>query len=166
MKVDVYWIIGGSKPLLGIMPRPRGGDWLEDEINSLGTQGVDVLVSLLTPVEVEELGLADEAAACRRLGIQFHSFPISDRSVPDSTPAALEFVRMLGQLLVDGKTVVIHCRAGIGRFSMIAAAVLIWKGATPTSALGQIASARGCPVPDTAEQFEWVRHLFGADSRS
>jgi hypothetical protein len=83
MNVDIYWIPGEPGPPLGIMPRPRGGDWLQDEIRSLRSQAVDVLVSLLTPIEVEELDLADEAAACRTFGIHFLSFPILDRPIPD-----------------------------------------------------------------------------------
>lgn len=95
MKVDIYWVTGAPSPPLGIIPRPRGGDWLEEEIRSLKGQGVDVLVSLLTPDEMAELALVKEAAACESLGIQFLSFPINDRSVPASTPEALEFVRLL-----------------------------------------------------------------------
>lgn len=73
------------------MPRPHGGDWLEDEIRSLRSQGVDVLVSLLTPDEMAALDLTDVAGTCHLLGIQFLSFPIDDRSVPVSAPAALRF---------------------------------------------------------------------------
>jgi len=164
MNADIYWITGAPGPPLGIMPHPRGGEWLEDEISSLRNQGVDVLVSLLTVDEVKELGLADEAAACRTLGIQFRSFPILDRSVPDSTPAALDFVRHLSQLRLDGKTVVIHCRAGIGPSSIVAGAVLTLEDATPTAALEMIAAARGCHVPDTAEQVAWVQGVLAAIS--
>jgi protein-tyrosine phosphatase len=160
MKVHIYWIPGAQGPPLGIMPRPRGDDWLGDEIRSLRSQGVDVLVSLLTTGEIEELDLADEAAACRSIGIQFLSFPIDDRSVPANTRAALEFVRLLRQLRLDGRTVVIHCRAGIGRSTMIAAAVLTLEGTASTEAFEMIAAARGCSVPDTAEQAAWVQNLY------
>ena len=74
-------------------------------------------------------------------------------------------MRSLIQLRLDGKTVVIHCRAGIGRASIIAAAVLTLEVATPTAALEMIAAARGCPVPDTAEQVAWVQQVFGGDKR-
>jgi hypothetical protein len=32
MEVDIYWINIPGDGKLGIIPRPRGGDWLEDEI--------------------------------------------------------------------------------------------------------------------------------------
>jgi hypothetical protein len=68
------------------MPRPCGGDWLEDEIQSWRQAGVDVVVSLLTREEQTELNLADEEALCRANGIEFGSFPIVDRGVPSSSP--------------------------------------------------------------------------------
>jgi protein-tyrosine phosphatase len=165
MKVDLYCLFNEPCPRLGTMPRPRGGDWLEDEIRSLRDQEVDVLVSLLTPDEVEVLDLAGEEAACWTSGIQFLSFPIPDRSVPGSKSAALEFVRALNHMRLDGKNVVIHCRVGIGRASLMTAALLTLQGSTPTEAFGKIAAARGCPVPDAAEQFVWVEELFGFNTR-
>ena len=56
MLAEVHWI-KGLPCRLAILPRPRSGDWLEDEIRSLRGQGIDVLVSLLTPDETAELGL-------------------------------------------------------------------------------------------------------------
>lgn len=164
MKVDVYWITGAPGTPLGIMPRPRGGDWLEDEIHSLRSQGVDVIASMLTPREVDELDLSAEEATCRSLGIQFLSFPINDRSVPGCTPSALDFVRSLSDLRSNGKAITIHCRAGIGRSSMIAAAVLAVDGATPTAVWRMIYRARGCAVPDTVEQVAWVEQVSAAIS--
>ena len=60
MKADIYWIDQLAPHRLAIMPRPRGGDWLEDEIRSLRLEGVDVLVSLLTETEARELELDSE----------------------------------------------------------------------------------------------------------
>jgi hypothetical protein len=36
---------------LWTMPRPRGGDWLDDDLRELVQLGVDILVSLLQPSE-------------------------------------------------------------------------------------------------------------------
>ena len=46
---------------LAIIPRPRGGDWLDDEARALKDHGFGVVVSLLTREEAQELGLEDEA---------------------------------------------------------------------------------------------------------
>ena len=49
---------------LAIVPRPRGNDWLEDEVTHMKRAGVDVLVSMLQPDEATELGLSAEAKLC------------------------------------------------------------------------------------------------------
>jgi hypothetical protein len=46
--------------------------------------GLDVVVSLLEPDEISELGLRREAELCRAQGIAFISFPIADRGLPKS----------------------------------------------------------------------------------
>jgi hypothetical protein len=42
---------------LAIVLRPRGGDWLDDEVDRIKRAGVDVLVSMLQADEAAELGL-------------------------------------------------------------------------------------------------------------
>jgi hypothetical protein len=50
---------------LAIIPRPRRGDWLPDDISLLQRAGVDVVVSALTAPEAEELGLLEESEYCQ-----------------------------------------------------------------------------------------------------
>jgi protein-tyrosine phosphatase len=138
------------------MPRPRGGDWLEDEISSWRQLGINVIVSALTQEESEELDLAREKELCRKAGIEFIAFPITDRGVPSSAKAALELARRLEERLALGEKVAIHCRQGVGRAALLAACVLAASGIDPASAFTRIAVARGCAVPDTGEQREWV----------
>jgi hypothetical protein len=77
--MNPFWIkIVGVR--LAITPRPRGRDWLEDDIRFLQRAGVDVLVSALTPAEAEELGLLEEGHYCQSNGLEFLYFPIEDRS--------------------------------------------------------------------------------------
>ena len=146
------------------MPRPRGQDWLPDDIDLLRRSGIDVIVSALTPPETEELGLLEEAECCRTNGIQFISFPIEDRSVPSSSTSFSELLDSLKGSLAEGKAVGVHCRAGIGRSSLIAAALLIQNGVSPETAFLTIQEARGCPVPDTVEQRNWVERYRSADA--
>jgi protein-tyrosine phosphatase len=58
--------------------------------------------------------------------------------------------------LVEGKSVGIHCRQGIGRSGLLAASLLILGGVPLEAALDRVKIARGCAVPETAEQREWV----------
>ena len=87
------------------MPRPRGGDWLDGEVQSLAKAGVNVLVSLLTADEVAELELQDEERLCGDCGLRFISFPIPDRSVPFSTAEASRTLDLILEELWAGKAV-------------------------------------------------------------
>lgn len=164
MEVEVYWIEGITPGRLGTMPRPRGNDRVEDEIADLRRQGVDVIVSVQTPDEAERNGLEREEEVCAANDIAFHSFPIPDGGVPDSRQATLKLARRLADLLKMGESVVIHCLAGIGRSSLVAACVLMIAGETAEAAVERISRARGLPVPETEEQHAWVRD-FGESLR-
>nr|WP_234346055.1 protein-tyrosine phosphatase family protein [Streptomyces sp. NRRL F-5755] len=142
------------------MARPRGHDWLDDEMTALKNCGVDILVCALTGPERDELGLANEPRKATAAGLQFVAIPIPDRAVPDRT-TVLPTLRNLAEALNDGAHIVTHCRAGIGRSSLLAAALLILNRVTPNTAWNQIEKARGLTVPDTAEQREWTMKLLG-----
>src|SRR3989304_274314 len=118
---QLYCIEGPWTGRLAIVPRPRGGDWLEDEVQEWQHAGLDRVVSLLTPDEVADFDLGKEEAWCQAHGIQFISFPIADRSVPASRNAALALARQLEHALAEGERVAVHCRQGIGRAALLAA---------------------------------------------
>jgi protein-tyrosine phosphatase len=141
---------------LAIMPRPRGGDWLEDEVRSWRRTGIDVVVSLLTPDEVADFSLTDEEELCAANAIQFLSFAITDRSAPSSRPATVELLTRLVKSLTEAKNVAIHCRQGIGRAGLIAASLLVMSGTDVETAMARVSAARGCTVPETPEQHRWI----------
>jgi protein-tyrosine phosphatase len=152
-----YYPIDGPWPgRLFIVSRPRGGDWLADEIAAWERAGLNVIVSALTQPESEEMQLGDERTEADRLGIEFVSFPIADRGTPESFAASEKVFRRLVDLLNEGKNVGVHCRQGVGRSSLIAAASLVLAGVPVDEAWGRIEAGRGCGVPDTPEQRVWV----------
>jgi hypothetical protein len=110
------------------VPRPRGGDWLGDEIQALRRAGIDVLISALTPEESEELNLQCEAEECTNAGISFVSHCIPDRGLPPSNQTFKEMLERVHVALIQGKAVGIHCRAGIGSLisDFCLFAVLFW----------------------------------------
>ena len=154
-----YWIETGIPAKLAIMPKPNGGKHLENEIRNLKREGADVLVSLLTPDEEFDLGLEHERAACDGHGIKFRSFPIPDRDIPESAEAFLKFIDTLHYDLLQGRSIVAHCRAGIGRSSLLLAALLRREGLSTDDAFRRITQARRMLVPDTPEQLHWVENL-------
>jgi protein-tyrosine phosphatase len=158
MPSDLYWIDNIDAPRLAIMARPRAGDWLEDEIAYWVRSGVQIVVSLLEQHEIEDLGLEMEAAVCEAAGIQYLSFPIPDRGLPGDIGFAMDFAKAI---ISQGKAIAIHCRAGIGRSSVMAATVLVGRGLEPAKALSMIQEARGLQIPDTDAQRDWVLNLVG-----
>ena len=154
-----YWIPTGTPLQLATAARPHGGNRLEDEIRSLHREGVDVLVSLLTDDENQELELTQEGALCRAQGMEFRSFAIPDRETPESKEKFLRFIESLGKEADAGLRIVLHCRAGIGRSSLVAAALMVRAGFTADDAFDRISKARGHRVPDTGEQIDWIKHL-------
>ncbi|RYG67797.1 tyrosine protein phosphatase [bacterium] len=156
MTTQIFWISSGAKVKLGIMPRPRGSEQLGAEMQALREAGVDTVVSLLVEVEVRELELEEEPAECRKHGLDFRQFPVRDRQTPSLDFDTLTFLKGLAQQLEQEQSVVIHCRMGVGRASLIAAATMVLCGTNPDEAFDVIRRARGCDVPDTPEQREWV----------
>ena len=161
MQATAYWVNGPWRGRLAVLPRPRGGDWLEDEVRAWRSSGIDVVVSLLEREEEEELDIAREADACRVNGVEFITHPVADRGIP-SPRAFAELVRGLEEKLAAGKGVGVHCRQGVGRSALLAACLLIAAGVDAESAWGRVAAARGRPVPDTVEQREWAAR-FGRE---
>lgn len=158
MRPTLYTVAWEAAGTLSTMARPRGGDWLHDEMRALRAIGVDVLVCALPAAERDELELNDEPAVAAAAGMEFVAVPVVDLGVPDPE-AVLPMLRGLAARLRAGAHVVTHCRFGIGRASLLAAAVLVLDGATPDDAWRRIASARGLDVPDTEEQRRWIAQL-------
>ena len=159
MTPTLYWIEGPWTGRLAISARPRGGDWLGEEVAGWRESGVNTVVSLLTPDEVDVLGVGEEARLCQKEGMALLSFPIPDCTVPRSRQKALDFFRQLEAGLAKGRNAAIHCRQGIGRSALVAASLLVLGGAEPEQAFEQLSKLRNCPVPETAEQRKWVEHF-------
>lgn len=156
----IYWIEAQSLPTasgrLAIVARPRGNDWLLEDLQSLHHAGINVLVSFLESFEQLELGLAAEETAARDLGIEYKNYPITDRETPESLFETQRFIRQLTTLLFEGKNIGVHCRQSVGRAGFISAAILVENGYSINEAFQAVEAARGCSVPDTEEQRQWV----------
>jgi protein-tyrosine phosphatase len=152
----IFWIEGEPAAPLAIVLCPYGGQRLEDELLAMKRAGIETLVSLLEKDEAVMLGLGEESALADSIGMQFLSHPIPDTHVPHDTGAFREFVADLAERLRAGEHIGVHCRGSIGRATVTAACTLIELGWAPKAALAAIEAARGCPVPDTQQQQEWI----------
>lgn len=149
MGPQVYWVERG---VLAIVSRPSS-EWLDDDIAQLRRLGFGLVVCLLESREIRELGLQAESSACAESELVFHHVPVADRGIPQDTSG---FVALARDAANSTAAVAVHCRAGIGRSGMLAAAVLIARGRAVDEAVSAVSSARGCQTPDTAEQLQWL----------
>ena len=158
MRKDLYWIDGSWPGKLAMAARPRGGDWLKDDLATWKRAGIDAVLSLLTPEEERDMELRDEAGEAQTQGMEFASFPIPDRQIPRSEAKWVELLEKLTRTLSEGKNVVVHCRQGIGRSGLVAACLLVRRGISPGAAVEMVSGARGVSVPETPEQRDWIDH--------
>ena len=144
---------------IALVPRPRGGEWLEDKVAAWSNAGLDVIVSMLEAEEVSSFDLESEAEFCATNGIEFVACPVADRSVPEINESFLTLVGKLKKLLLKGKNIGIHCRQSVGRAPLMAAALMISFGIKPTEAFRQLSVVRGVEVPETDEQKKWAERF-------
>lgn len=159
---QLFWIDGPWPGKLALAARPRGGDWLQDEMAAWAAAGVGTVLSLLTPDEEVSLSLSEEAAEAAAHHMRFTSFPIEDRQVPTSPSELAKLLERLDAELQSGRNVVVHCRQGVGRSGLVGACLMVNRGIDARSAIDRITTARGVPVPETAEQRDWIDYYAGS----
>lgn len=156
MIAEVFWTNEKYPGRIALVPRPRGGEWLEDEAKAWANAGLDVIVSMLDAEETRAFELEREGEFSAANEIEFISFPVTDRSVPALDESFWRLTKKLRTLLLDGKNIGIHCRQSIGRAPLLAAILMILFGLEPEDALRQLSAARGVEVPETVEQRAWL----------
>jgi len=68
---QVLWIDEARPSRLAIVLRPHGGEGLQADLEMARAAGIDVLVSLLTREDNEDLGLTEEGRLAQQLGMRF-----------------------------------------------------------------------------------------------
>jgi protein-tyrosine phosphatase len=153
----VFRIDSIGKGFLAIMAHPGLEQDATMTLAEVARQDVSQVVSLLEPDESRVLGLDSEADLVTDAGMSFVSFPIMDMGLPESVDDfALLSLRLYRQVK-SGVSTLIHCRAGIGRSGLLAAAVLLQEGTTVVQAFEQVTRAHGRRVPETVEQGDWLK---------
>jgi protein-tyrosine phosphatase len=135
---------------LGFSPAP--GRWLYDSSSSQtlesdiaclrDTCGAGVLVTLLEEEEMRRIGVDGLLDGARGAGLESLWFPIRDDTAPSDIGEAARLVGRVLDRLAAGRTVVIHCHAGIGRSGTLAACCLVGAGADPRRAIELVREAR------------------------
>ena len=146
-----------GKGFLATLPYPGARAPADVTIKALAAEGVRQVVSLLQPGEIESLEPEGEARLVTAASMQFVSFPIADMSVPDSVDEFAVLCWRLFRQIRAGQNTAIHCRGGIGRSGLLAAAILLHRGLEVTPAFAQVALARAAAVPETGAQGRWLK---------
>lgn len=149
--------------LPGVKDPGRWDRELEADLERLtGRYGADALVTLLERKEFERYGVPGFLERAREAGLEVVHFPIADVKTPrraESGEYAALIERIVG-LLGEGKTVVVHCRGGLGRTGTVAASVLVALGHDdPDEAIRLVRSVRDRRAVETPEQEEYVRRF-------
>jgi protein-tyrosine phosphatase len=153
--------IGGG--FIAIMAHPGREQDAASDIAALARAGVRQVVSLLQPAEARALGLDAEAQLVSQQAMGFVSFPIPDMGLPASVSDFAGLSRDLYRQVDEGVNTLLHCRGGVGRSGLLAAAVLMQGGLDPQQACERITRVRGLRVPETPGQAAWLlrnQHLI------
>lgn len=151
---NTYWVLEG-RFLAGEYP---GGDSERDtrkRLQKLIGAGVDHFIDLTE--QHEHLHTYRELLPPE---VGYYSRPLPDHSVPSDPGQMREVQAALRSALESGRTVYVHCRAGIGRTGMAVGCWLIEQGRAPEEALQHLnelwkqnARSRRWPhVPETDAQ--------------
>lgn len=113
-----------------------------------------VLVSLCEPQELAFLKIAELHARARAHGIAVEPFPYADGGVPSALSELGALLGRMSRAVEEGRTVVIHCRGGLGRSGTVASCALVARGASPEEAIRVVrASRKGAVENERQEEF-------------
>ena len=102
----------------------------------------------------------------RGIDVGYERHAIVDMEVPTSTEVMVGILDAIDAAIDAGKTVYVHCLAGVGRTGTAVGCWLVRHGYASEDALAQIAewwqgterSARQLRTPQTDEQHDYVRN--------
>ncbi|MBI3948167.1 MAG: cyclin-dependent kinase inhibitor 3 family protein [Armatimonadetes bacterium] len=126
-----------------------------------GHYRADVLVSLIEAHELKLLAIPALYEQAEAHGLRVIRFPIRDVSVPAFTAGLRDLVAHVLALVQAGRTVVVHCRGGLGRTGLVAACALVAAGHDPAAAMATVRRARPGAI-ETREQEEYVSRFQAA----
>jgi len=152
----VFKIESIGSGFIAIMAHPAHEQDAAAAIAGIAQNGIRQVVSLLDPAEARALGLDEEAQLVEAQSMTFVSFPIADMGLPVSLDDFAALARRLYQQVHTGLNTLVHCRGGIGRSGLLAAAVLLHCGMDPQQACEQVSRKRGRRVPETDAQRAWL----------
>ena len=119
------------------------------ELKALRSQGVDTVISLTFD--------PPDLALLHKLGFKHHHFPLPDMSAPDM--GFIErFVGVLQHELDQGRSVAVHCGAGLGRTGTLLACYFVNEGLSAQEAIQRVRRSRPGSVESHAQEAAVLRY--------
>ena len=126
---------------LFVGPCPCGGD----DLRYLKSKSVTAILSLLTPVDQEALGVTQAESEAHAAGLVYRNVPVNDFDDLDLKRRLPACVEALHDLAKAGHRVYVHCRAGVTRSPTVIAAYLHWQMHWPLDhAVERLQALRRC----------------------
>lgn len=153
----LWWAVsnvlaGMPMPLLHPDRRLTVGSSIEafdDDLPQIVRAGIGSIVNLLD--------FPSDPSIYTSAGIGYHYMPIKDGDAP-SLEQFKGFLRFVHQERELGRTIAVHCAAGLGRTGTVLAGYLIAAGSTVESAITSIRAARHGAI-ETPQQIHFLHEL-------
>jgi len=136
------------------------GHWDRDLVKDLTRAregyGIDVLVCLVEDFELDQLHITELPELAVRMGFNVVRLPIPDCGVPSHEGVLRKTVTKILTAAESGRSVMIHCRGGLGRAGLIAGCCLVALGRGAEEAMTIVRAARRHTI-ETRAQEEAIR---------
>ena len=130
---SITWLpIERERNLLGLSHCPgkiftshMGQSNIKKDGEFIKSNGVELIISLLTDEEIKSLGIKDFESIWTKLNIKNIKFPIRDLTSPQTNRLKTfkELIKIILSFIHKSKPVLVHCNAGLGRSGLVAAVV-------------------------------------------
>jgi protein-tyrosine phosphatase len=143
----------GLRGQIWLHSMPGRYDSLEDSWREIRRLGVSWIVCLAPLAEISKKSPAYATAIEKgEVPCQIRHLAIPDYGAPDDDSAFAQCVREAADALRQGKHILVHCGAGIGRTSMFAIATLVALGLSHDQARHEVSAVGSGPERPVQEE--------------